>query len=205
MAACTTCTTSAYCASKSALVVERLQRRGNASAATSHPVARNQEIGVKPGFGRAALGLPVVTPFHDRRQGHEDGFGAATGLQAEQRSAIIDQVEFDVTAAPVGLEIALDFAERQILAAFDNRHVGVQQVIAYAADQHEAGIEVRLRQVIEEDAANAARLPAMFEIEILVAPFLELAVGFRSERFQGLATGAVKVHGIFLEAVVRRQ
>src|SRR5512141_2480843 len=47
----------------------------------AEPVARNQKIAVEPRFGRAGRGLPVVAPFHDRRQGHEYRLRAAIRLQ----------------------------------------------------------------------------------------------------------------------------
>src|SRR5579859_1006454 len=169
------------------------------------PVPRGQEIGVQPGLRGAGFGFPVVTPLHDRRQRHENGFGAAARLQAEQCAAVVDQIEFDVTTAPVSLEIAFGFAEGQISAALDDRRVGVDQVVADAAHEREAGVEVGLRQVVEEDAANSTRFPAMLEIEILVAPFLEPGMGLRAERLQRFAARAMKVHRVFLESIIRRQ
>ena len=53
-------------------------------------------------------------------------------LQAEQRAAVVDQVELDVAAAPVQLELALAFAERRVLAALDDRQVGVEEAVADA-------------------------------------------------------------------------
>jgi uncharacterized protein HemY len=58
----------------------------------------------------AGFGVPVVAPFDDRRHRHQDRLGAPARLQAEQRAAVPDQVELDVAAAPVGLEVALAFA-----------------------------------------------------------------------------------------------
>ena len=72
-----------------------------------------QEVAVQPRLGRARLGLPVVAPGHDRRHRHQDALGAPARLQAEQRAAVEHQVELDVAAAPVGLEVALALAVRQ--------------------------------------------------------------------------------------------
>ena len=74
------------------------------------PVARPQEVAVEPRLGRARLGPPVVAPGDDRRHRHQDALGAPARLQAEQRAAVVDQVELDVAAAAVGLEVALALA-----------------------------------------------------------------------------------------------
>ena len=65
----------------------------------------------------ARLGLPVVAPLHERRQRHQDRFGAPARLQAEERAAVAHQVELDVAAAAVGLEVALALAVRQCSCA----------------------------------------------------------------------------------------
>ena len=55
-----------------------------------YPIARRQEVGVELVLCAAGFGFPVVAPLHDRRQGHEDGFGAAAGLEAEEGAAVPD-------------------------------------------------------------------------------------------------------------------
>ena len=66
-------------------------------------------------------------------------------------------------------------------------------------------LEAAIAQVVEENAADAARLVAMPEKEIVVAPALEARVVIGAERRKRIATAAVKVHRVLLEAVVRRQ
>ena len=82
------------------------------------PVARPQEV--------ACRGAPRRCPARasSRSASCTSGgidiriaLGAAARLQAEQRAAVPDQVELDVAAAPVGLEVALALAVRHVLAA----------------------------------------------------------------------------------------
>src|SRR4051812_22344089 len=63
------------------------------------PLAGFQEHVVEPRLGRAGLGVPVGPPLHERRHRHQDRLGAAAGLEAEVRAAILDEVELDVAAA----------------------------------------------------------------------------------------------------------
>ena len=78
------------------------------------------------------------------RQRHEDGFGTPAGLQAEQCAAVPHQVEFNIAAATVSLEIAFALAVGGMQAALQDRHVGVEEMIADAFRQIEAGFEIRL-------------------------------------------------------------
>jgi HemY protein len=71
-------------------------------------------------FRRAGFRLPVVAPFDDRWQRHQDRFGAPARLQAEQRAAIPDQIELDVATAPVGLESRARVRRRACRGAFEH-------------------------------------------------------------------------------------
>src|SRR5690606_18951083 len=172
------------------------------SSATGQPVAIGQEILGKACFRAAGLRLPVVAPADLRRQRHETGLGAPAGLQPEQGAAVEHQVELHVAAAPVGLELALALAEGRRLAALHDRQVGLQIGIAHRAQEGEAGVEVPLVEVVEEQPADATRLVAMLEVEVAVAPFLEARVDVGAERRAGLAGDLVPVHAVFLVGVV---
>ncbi len=91
---------------------------------TRSPVPVHQEIGVQRRLRGAGCRMPVVAPFHHRRQRHQDRFGAPARLQAEQRAAVEHQVELDIAAAPVRLEVALALAVGHVLAALQDRQVG---------------------------------------------------------------------------------
>ena len=71
--------------------------------------------------------------------------------------------------------------------ALDDRHVGGEEALADAAHEREAGVEAELGQVVEEDAADAARLVAVLEEEVLVAPALEARVLLGAERRERVA------------------
>src|SRR5690606_35683544 len=92
-------------------------------------------------------------------------------LQAEVGAAVVDQVEFDVAPAPVELEPALALAVRRVLAALDDRQVGVEEAVADRPQVGEILLQVGV-QVVEEQAADAAGLVAVPEVEVLVAPAL---------------------------------
>src|SRR6266567_4328059 len=153
-------------------LINALPRCGGSLMDPREPVLRHEKIGIQPRFERSGLGTPFVTPLHQRRQRHQDRFGATVGLQAEQRSAIVDEIEFDVAAAPIRLEFTLARAVRLVLTPREDRLVGRQEMIADAARESEAVLEPAIAQIIVEDPANAAWLVAMAQKKIFIAPAL---------------------------------
>src|SRR5690606_6708964 len=173
-------------------------------AQLGQPVARTQVV-VQARLGAAGLGLPAVFEADPRRQAHQDGFGAATALQAEQGAAVPDQVELDVAAAPVQLELALALAVGHVLAPPDDGQVGVQVALADGAGVGEARLEAAGLQVVVEQAADAARLVAVLEEEVAVAPGLVFGVALRAEGRAQVARHPVPVQHVLVEGVEGRQ
>src|SRR5262249_52938630 len=172
---------------------ERL-RRSRPAARLLDPIARREEDFVQPRLGRAGGGSPVVPPFHDGRKRHQDRLAAAARLQAEQRSPVVHEIELDVASPTIRLEIALALAVRRVPAALDDRQVGREEMIADAANDAEARIEVRGGEIVEEDAADPARLAAVAKAEVLVAPALEARMQIDAERRERVPARTVEVH-----------
>src|SRR5690606_14626950 len=119
--------------------------------------------------------------------------------QAEQGAAVVDQVELDVAAAAVELELAFALAVGRVAAALDDRQVGVEEAVAHGAQVREVGVEVAV-QVVEEQAADAARLVAMLDEEVVVAPALVRVVArLSAERLAQVAGDAVPVQHVLVE------
>ncbi|MPM76418.1 hypothetical protein SDC9_123416 [bioreactor metagenome] len=66
-------------------------------------------------------------------------------------------------------------------------------------------LEARLGKVIKEDAAHAALFAAVLVAEILVTPLLEARIQIIAKRRERVAANGVKVHRVFIKAVIRRQ
>src|SRR5882762_6452783 len=147
--------------------------------------------------------MPIVIPSGERRHRHQNRLGAAAGLQAEQGSPIVDQIEFHIAAAPVQLEPALSLAVGLILAALEDGHVGGQKVIAYAAREGERPFESALAEIVEEQAADPSSLIPVRQEEITVAPLLVSMVRAGAERLARVASGAVPVQDILVIGIVR--
>src|SRR3546814_7589613 len=98
------------------------------------------------------------------------------------RAAIPDQIEFDIAPAAIQLPVAFAFAVRHVFAAFDNRQIGVEKMVADAALQGEAPRETADMPVVEEQATDATRFISMLEEEIVVAPFLQRRIDRKSTR-----------------------
>src|SRR5262249_29688331 len=93
------------------------------------PILRDKKIGIQARLRRFGLRAPRVTPLHDRRQRHQNRLRSPGGLQTEQRAAVPYQIEFDIAAAAIRLEIALALAERRVLAPHKNGRVRIEEVI----------------------------------------------------------------------------
>src|SRR5205823_2654992 len=134
-----------------------------------------------------------------------DRLGAAACPQAEQCAAVIDQVELDIAAAAELLKGSLLQCEGFVLAALGDRQVRLQEVVAAVADEGKEGVDIAL-EVVEEDAADAARLAAVRQVEIIVTPLLEASmVSDAGMAVADIAPDAVEVDDVFAIGIVRCQ
>src|SRR6266567_3050827 len=169
------------------------------------PIAGGQEIAIQLRLLAARLRTPIVAPPDDWRQRHENRLGTPVRLQPEDRPSVVDEIELDIASAAIRLKIALALAVGQVLAPQQHGNIGVEKAVAYASGQCEAMLEVAIVEIVEKYAADAARLVAVLEEKITVAPALEARVVILAKRLQRVAADAVKMHCVFLEAVIRRQ
>src|SRR5690606_14118186 len=103
------------------------------------------------------------------------------------------------------LELALTLAVGRVLAALDDRQVGVEEAVANRAQVGEVLLHVGV-QVVEEQPAHAAGLVAVPEVEVLVAPALVgLVALLPAERLAQRARGAVPVQHVLVEGIERGQ
>src|SRR5690606_11465495 len=114
-------------------------------------------------------------PANFRRHGGEDRVDVAAGLEAEGGTAVVKQVEFDVAAAPDELLVTLGVGPGSLVIAADELRIAVAESRADVAGKGKVGVPVARVVVVVEDAADAARLLAARQVEVLVAP-LAIAV-----------------------------
>ncbi|MNT26958.1 hypothetical protein D3C72_1625640 [compost metagenome] len=120
-------------------------------------------------------------------------------------TAVPHQVELHIAATAVELKIPLTLAIRGIPAPLHDGQIGLQEGIAHRLQHGKAAFKAELREIVEEYAADAALLVTVFQIEVLVAPFLEARVQIGAVRRNRIVAGLVKMHRVFLERVERRQ
>src|SRR5207302_2671208 len=89
--------------------------------------------------------------------------------------------------------------------AFEDRPIRVQKVISDGAGERKGEIEVAIGEVIEEDTADAARLAAVAQLKIFVAPALEARVAVGAEGRKRVAAGGMEMAGVVFEAIVGRE
>src|ERR1700749_4673564 len=105
-----------------------------------------------------------LSPAGQRRHRRQDRRYIATGLQAEDRAAIIDEIELDVTPTARQLLLALGRVPRLFGVAPYNVGIDRNEALANVAHKSEVFIErgiqsvARAVKIIEEDAADPARL-----------------------------------------------
>src|SRR5271166_2063480 len=132
-------------------------------------------------------------PFHQRRQGGENRLDIAAGPQAEHGAAVVQEVELDVASTTNELLIALRLVPGRRKVAPHQLRIDIQERAADVLDKSKVRVPISRIVPVEENAANAARLAAMLEIEILVAPSLVLLVRRNARmRFAGRPHGGVK-------------
>ena len=96
-------------------------------------------------------------PLHDRRHRGQDRLDIAAGAQAENRAAVVKQVEFDVAAAPDQLLLALGVCPRLSKVFSHQIWIDAQECAADTLCEGESLVPVGF-QIIIEYAADAARL-----------------------------------------------
>src|ERR1700730_10741516 len=125
-------------------------------------------------------------PRHFRRQGHQYGVDVAAGLEAEGGAAVVKQVELDIAAAADELVAALLRGPGLFHVAAHERGIDGEERLAHLLGEGEVALPVAAVDIVVEDTADAARLVAVLQKEILVAPLLEAGI---VGRVMGIAGG----------------
>src|SRR6185312_4272803 len=177
--------------------------RPAARSAAGEPVARLEPLD-QIALGRARLEARVVLPAHQRRQRHQDRFGAPVGLEPERGAAIVDEVELDVAPAAQELELPLALAPGVAAPSPHDRQIGLEERVTRVAHEGEVARGIAL-QLIEEDAAHAARLAAVREVEVFVAPLFVARVVRGVVAIADRLPRAMEVLDVFAHRVVGRE
>ena len=173
--------------------VERVRASGRPAQSRRAQIAASDSASGVPGSGAKR-----VLPAHLGRQRHQDRFDAPVGAQAEHGAAVVEQVELDVAAAAQRAASGARARPRGRRAAA-RRSAGRRRgwrrprrarrrtsprrrpraATAASARRLPGGRLGARAQVVEEDAAHAARLVAVRQEEVVVAPALEARVEAR--------------------------
>ena len=68
--------------------------------------------------------MPVIAPAHHGGHRRQDGLDPGGGLQAEERAAVLEQIELDVPSPAIELEVAFAVSEGMVLPFLENGHIG---------------------------------------------------------------------------------
>src|SRR6516165_2760754 len=115
-----------------------------------------------------------LRPLNHRRQRGQDGLDIAARAQSEDGAPVVEQIEFNIAAAPHELFLAFRLGPGQRKVSFYQLGIDAVKGAADLLGECKIGIPITAVEVIEEDAADAAHLLPMLQIEIVVAPFLIL-------------------------------
>ena len=138
----------------------------------------------------------LLRPARLRRQGHQDGLGIAAGLQAELGAAVVEQVELHIAAAAHQLVGLVGVRPASSHVPSDDVGIDVQKCESHRLGEGEIPLPVAGVQPVVEDAAHAARLAAVRQEEVLVAPLLEARVIGGVEAVAGRFEGGMEVGGV---------
>src|SRR5262249_1744809 len=134
--------------------------------------------------------------------GRKEGFNITAGLEAENGTAIIEEIEFDVAAAADQLFLAVRLCPWQCEIFANQPRIDSQECTTNVLCERKCLIPIRFEIVIKY-AANTARFISVFEKKIVVAPFSVFVVGsdFRVQ-IAGCFHGSMKGNavGIRLQA-----
>src|SRR5438552_11354572 len=128
---------------------------------------------------KARPGMASLWPGRLRGQGHQDRLDIAAGLEAKAGAAVVKEIELDIAAAADQLVLPLRRGPRPVHALAHDRREHREKRVADRPDKREIALPIAAVEIIEKDAAGAARLAAMRQIEILVAPLFEAFIGVR--------------------------
>ena len=120
-------------------------------------------------------------------------------------ASIVDEVEFDVAASAVELELALRLSVIVGFATGDDRLVGRHKMVTDGLHKSESFFKAALGVVVKKDATDPARLLAVVKVKIFVAELLKLWVVLFAECLASDTGGLVPMDRIFALAVVGRE
>jgi len=116
----------------------------------------------------------IVFPTYFGWKGHEDGFGSAFALQAEDSAAIVDKIKLYVSTSSILLKCFFSFSVGDRFSQSDNGRVDIGEGVADAFHECEGIIEPAAIEIVEENAADASGLIAVGEEEVAIALVFEL-------------------------------
>src|SRR5262245_16896213 len=111
-------------------------------------------------FTRRWFRLEVVNPSNQGWKTHQNGFGSTARLETENRSTVVEEVEFDIPSTSIKLVLTLIFAILFTHTAFCDRQVGFKKCIPHILNKSEMLFTVAFK-VVEEDTAYATHLAAV--------------------------------------------
>src|SRR3569833_260367 len=97
-------------------------------------------------------------PPHFGRHGAQNGVDVAAGLETEGGTTVVEEVELDVAAAADELVVAIGLGPWGRVVAVDELGVNLEEGAADILGEGEVVVPVAARELIVEDAADAARL-----------------------------------------------
>src|SRR5216683_3911635 len=113
----------------------------------------------------------VSRPFYNRRHRRKNRLDVATGLEAENSTAVIKQIEFDIAAAADQLLLAIGFAPWRREVFSHQTGIDAKKGAANILREGKSLVPVGF-EIVVKNAADTARFVAVLEEKVIVAPFL---------------------------------
>ena len=118
------------------------------------------------------------------------------------RSAIKNQVEFDIPSSPVFLEFLLTGVIGGVFSFVENLEIRVAEGFSYLDCEVQGGIESSFRIIVEKDSSHASGFLSVAEVKILITPLLEMRILVLPNLITSLFSRSVPIDDIFFNRVV---
>ena len=145
-----------------------------------------------------------IHPSSLKRQAHQNTFNPGSRRsQTKRRAAIMHEVELNVSPSAQLLPLFLLRGEGHVFPLLDQGEVGGEESAGAVLHEAEDLLRIVFRgvEIVEEDAANAARFFAVWDVEMLVAPGFEAGVETPVVLVASFFDGFVEMDGIFVKEV----
>ncbi len=152
-------------------------------------------------LGTSLLRMMIILPSGRLRQTHQNALDPSSGLESENGSTVVNEVELSVSPTAQLLPTLLILSEFVIFVLLDDGSVGGDDGVDGILGEFEQQFRIAVVQIVEEDSSQSASLVAVRNDEVFVGPGFELGVEFGIVPVAHLFVRSVEMFHVFFVEV----